>query len=932
MGFYLCLVVVMPATGAAQSPTSAVSGTVRDEATGNALGSVVIEVEGLILRARSDAQGRFRIAPVPTGPQILLARRLGYAPRRIPLVVTGEGVVQDIALSTSALLLPNTVVTADPASRARGELGTASVIGREAIANQTAASVAGVLELVPGTPLAPPGLDGVQQFAARTTPVGGGAVVPGSTAQPSAASIASFGTLILLDGVPLSNNANLQAAGARAEFGPATSAGGGIDLRRLPATTVERLEVVRGLPSARYGDLTSGAIIIDTRAGEFVPNATMRLDARTTEASLAGGRSFRAARHAGTLVLDVARTRTAPGIRDDASTRAAAQGAWRVTGGDGASGAAGGALLDTRLDLYVLRQDSPEQPEVQRGRTNWNRDVGVRVSTRARLGRAGARTELTLAADRSRQRSFAQEVRLRPALPFTDRLTEGRAIGRFVEGEYTSAYRLDGDPWLTYGRLEHERTLDAVGARHVLRAGAELRREGNLGAGYQFDVETPPQVSFNGVQGFDRPRRFDATLPLATTAAYLDDRLVRSVGALGALEVQAGARLDVLHRGRAWLSKARSAQLQPRLSAQLAPRPWLRLRASGGTVTKTPSVASLSPAPQYYDIVNVNWFVNNPAERLAVLTTFLRDPSNPALGLSRARRAEAGFELVDSRQRATLSMVWFDDRTRGAVGFAQRPFALGRDRFDFVDSTQGTGRPPTIVEPPSRTDPIPVLLDVPANNTALDSRGWELTASLPEIPRARLRAEVQGARTSTDLRRAGIDFGRTFGGFQLDERIPRAPFWEATRSTGARTIVTTRLIHHQPRLGLVITGVVQHTLGERSRDILGIDTLAWSGYVDRTGALTQVPRERRLDPQYADLRVTRTGLSTAETRRPNDWLISLQVSKTLAGRGRLSFYAFNALDRPGTFDRSGFIGRSYAPLRFGAEVDLPLGALLEVGR
>ena len=37
---------------------------------------------------------------------------------------------------------------------------------------------------------------------------------------------------------------------------------------------------------------------------------------------------------------------------------------------------------------------------------------------------------------------------------------------------------------------------------------------------------------------------------------------------------------------------------------------------------------------------------NEPAERLAMLTTFVFDPTNPELGYSIADRAEAGFELV----------------------------------------------------------------------------------------------------------------------------------------------------------------------------------------------------------------------------------------------------------------------------------------------
>lgn len=71
----------------------------------------------------------------------------------------------DIAMAAVALRMTEVHVTADANGRARGELGSASVMTRDAIANQGANSLAGVLELVPGVPLQPPGLDQVQQIA-----------------------------------------------------------------------------------------------------------------------------------------------------------------------------------------------------------------------------------------------------------------------------------------------------------------------------------------------------------------------------------------------------------------------------------------------------------------------------------------------------------------------------------------------------------------------------------------------------------------------------------------------------------------------------------------------------------------------------------------------------------------------------------------------
>jgi outer membrane receptor protein involved in Fe transport len=244
------------------------------------------------------------------------------------------------------------------------------------------------------------------------------------------------------------------------------------------------------------------------------------------------------------------------------------------------------------------------------------------------------------------------------AQPFTDRLDEGRNVGRFVGGLYPALVQLDGTPWTLYSRIEGViPSARFLGAEHVLRAGAELRREWNAGPGYQFDIEFPPQVSFNGVNGFDRPRRFDAIPPQATTAVYLDDRFTHTLAGGVGLEVQAGLRADVLHSGTWWASGARDAVLQPRINAQLSPASWLRLRAGWGRTSKLPRLSDLYPAPQYYDVINVNWYPPDSAERLAVLTTSIKNSTNPQLGYSVGEKAEAGVEIDFGRHGGSLPTI-----------------------------------------------------------------------------------------------------------------------------------------------------------------------------------------------------------------------------------------------------------------------------------
>lgn len=914
-----------------------IAGRVVDQETNQPVASAIVTIEGQERATVSDSAGQYRVADVPPGPQVLVVGRIGYATIRIPLTVPSTGVVAlDIELATSALRMRGITVTADAISRARGELGTASVIEQDAIDVHTASSLSGLLELTPGVELRPPGLDDVEQISLRTAPTS--SILDLVEGAPSAAQLASFGTLIVLDGVPVSNNANLQSTGLRGRLRIPSSAGGGIDLRRIPATTLERVEVIRGVPSVRYGDLTQGVIIVDTRAGVFEPRLEGIFDPHTSGASFVGGWSL-GSEKALSGTLDLTGTRPNPGFLDDEAVRFSGQLAHRAERGTAVSGgAAGGGVLpqlrfDTRLDLFQVIHDIPEDSVVAPGFSSANRDRGFRLSERARLNFSPLfRLEFTGALDVTLQRSFVESPNFRGASPFTDRLTEGVATGRFLAGAFQSRVDVEGNVWQIYSRIEADRRAKGPGGDHRVRAGMVLRREWNSGPGYQFDIEFPPQVTFNGVQGFRRPHRFDELQAMATSAFYLDDRVAGAFGNGWNYDVQGGLRLDLLHRGGQWASGTRDVALQPRLNVQVAPRPWFRLRAGIGRTAKQPALAQLSPVPRFFDVVNLNWFAPSPAERLAILTTFIRDPTNPELGFSRTLKAEAGIEISGPIPGFSLGLTAFRDHTTGGVGIRHAPRAVLRDRYALADSTLGTGAPPRIIEPPVATDSIPVLLDIPDNLLTLASRGLEITARLPELRALRTRLDVQGALIETRLVKEGLDFGTRFGDFQLDWRVPRAPFWESVTQTGVRGLLTYRVVHHQPDLGLVITGTLQHFARERTHNVAGTDRLAWTGYLTRGGSLVRVAEADRGRPEFADLRDPRTNVFASPEKVVPDWFLSMQMSLDLPYDGRLSFWAFNALDRPGRRGGDDLSSRFLPSLRFGLEGALRLGWLLETNR
>ena len=172
---------------------------------------------------------------------------------------------------------------------------TASMISRQAIDHSQTSSLRDIMQLLPGAAITNPDLGSAHSITLRS--VGG-------------SDMNSLGTAIIVDGAPLSNNANMEGISATINgvsssiAGTSVSAGGatpngGIDVRQLSTDNIESVEVIRGIPSVQYGDLTSGAVIINSKAG--VEPLTIRLKADPKIYQVAASKGFKLGPDAGDL-------------------------------------------------------------------------------------------------------------------------------------------------------------------------------------------------------------------------------------------------------------------------------------------------------------------------------------------------------------------------------------------------------------------------------------------------------------------------------------------------------------------------------------------------------------------------------------------------------------------------------------------------------
>ncbi len=89
---------LMPAAVPAQGArTVAVTGTVRDTATGAPLPGAVVRIMELHREGRTHEDGSFLIGAVPPGTYRLVVQRIGYRAADLPLVVSDKAVTVAIA-------------------------------------------------------------------------------------------------------------------------------------------------------------------------------------------------------------------------------------------------------------------------------------------------------------------------------------------------------------------------------------------------------------------------------------------------------------------------------------------------------------------------------------------------------------------------------------------------------------------------------------------------------------------------------------------------------------------------------------------------------------------------------------------------------------------------------------------------------------------
>ncbi len=782
-----------------------------------------VEVASVVLNnslyTLTDEKGNFKFANVPVGELDYYVSSLGCKEVRGKIRIKGNGKDRlDVKMERLSLSLKGVTVTAKQQA-----MGSKSIIDQDAVRHIQPKSLADMLQLMPGALTTNPTLNNLAQANIREI---------GSNDNNA------LGTAIILDGTPISNDANLQAIAPTRNGKDAsttaddannqTTAGRGADLRTISADNIESVEVIRGIPSVEYGNLTSGVMVVKTKAGRSPLEAKFKADPFSKLAY--AGKGF----NLGTGTMNVG----VDWSQSYADTRRKYRGYDRVTGTVGYSNVFGknsgrpvtfnvNGSFYSNVNNYKFDKQMSELDLTYK-----NKNTGGRLSIHGHAQLNGWLTGLDydLSGQVARTLDTHHDRISTPDGVISGSMETGQHIAKMLTKVYYSDYSIEGIPINIFAQLKTNKYIQLANKGYTnVKAGAEYRLDDNQGYGLKFDLNLPPKA---GEAQSYRPRRFKDIPALHNLSVFLNDVSSFNMGATN-LQFDAGVRLSNLFLDKEKAKRNSIFVAEPRVNTEFTflskknNSIFDKLSISGGfgISNKMPTLLYLYPDKAYFDNVSFS-AIGADNSRLAVMTTRVVDNTqNPDLKPARSTKWEIGINARIGQMKGYIN--FFSERHRNEFGFTSQFIALDYTKFKIPEGIlpqasnlmYSDNQVTYTYNGEQHTAETEAANEIntwsrPANTTSTDKHGIEYSWDFGTWQALRTSLVVDGAWFHIKRRRDATSLNYVRYGYDYISMLPAG-----SGTISDRVNTNFRFITHIPAVNLVFTTTMQVVWYESQRSI-----------------------------------------------------------------------------------------------------------------
>ncbi|MFZ5939422.1 MAG: TonB-dependent receptor [Bacteroidota bacterium] len=872
-------------------------GRITDADNGEGLPFATVYLVDQEIGSAADVNGYFRLPGLSPGRYTVRFQMMSYqAEERVVDLAAGKDTELNIVLRPATLALGDVTIVAQ---ENKNSMSSSSVIGSQAVEHVQASSLGDVLQLMPGQAAGNSDLTSSSQVNLR-----------GSSATNADDRISAMGTAIVVDGAPLSNDANLQVTntstiGAAGYF--ETVSGGGVDLRRIPADNIESVEVIKGIPSVKHGDMTSGVVIVNTRRGEMPVTTKVKFNATSAVAYL--GKGFRLGEKGGVLNADFDYAFAQADLRVPVPsyTRATGKLAW--------SNSLFGNFWNLKgsLDLFRTFDTDKDDKDALSDEKRFSEEKGIRFTTSGKMNFNRnwiTNIDYNVSINLEDQVSYTRMLNSGTVKFLSTALTDTTMEVPYIPAEYLSATYIKGKPFNFYSELNYNLVRSTGPLQHKILAGAEWKITANYGEGRYFEEGYYPPSS-------TRPRSFSDIPPVNTLSAYIEDLVVMTLFKRE-LKVQAGLRFENT-QPLSLLRGEFGQALLPRFNLNYKISGSLKIRGGYGLSAKSPSLVYLYPDKAYMDVVSYQYYSNTyPDENLAIMTTRVFEQQSTDLQMSVMKKWEAGFDYEHGRN--SLNITFYSEKLENGYSFKDVLAVIPYPSYNVYFYIPGFGMQPMLDTINVDTLVARDTYKIPQNNRSYTRRGVEFTYNSPKLPLTGTSLNVTGAwmvNQSYDNSNQIYINSQYFSG-NTDRLIGIYP------SNGYETqnfLTTFRLIQHIPSIRFLASFAVQVSWFEQEKTLLFEEFPV--AYVDRQGTVVALTEEEAQSAAYDFLVWEQDELSYMVVQKPALWNINFRVTKEITDKFKFSFYANNMFMHHPAFGniRSGNLEKRNPELSFGGEIN-----------
>lgn len=712
---------------AAMAQSASLKGIVTDAASGEKIQFATVVASPGGHSTQTDADGRFAIGNLQPGNYKLKVSYVGY---KTETATAQTGTDVKIKLTENSKVLNAVVVTAKESTG----MTSSSRIGRDAMSHLQPTSFTDLLELLPGNISSTPSMGQANTITLRET---GTLNANGAKTNSTDYSISSLGTLFLVDGAPINGDANLQSVPQSSS--DATSAESkrditnkGVDMRSIATDNIESVEVVRGIPSAEYGNLTSGVVKIERISTATPLTARFKADEYSKLFSVGKGIALG---KSSVLNADVGYLDSKVDPRNNYENYKRLTGSLRYNYRN--SGSKVFTRWNTGIDYTGSFDDSKTDPDLSMtkvdeyksryNRINYTSDLSLAFKKFNWISNIRLNTSASYQHDRLERRKQVAPSRASVA---PTSMEAGVHDGSYLLKEYIADFVSDGKPLNIFVNLKaegHYNPLKWLHTRH--KAGLEWTLSKNYGDGQVYDISKPLSASWP-----TRPRAYKDIPSLQVLSFYAEENLGLTISKWR-FDLQAGLRTMQLPglNSRYWLSH--HTYVDPRINGRLSLPTIktggrdLKLIVSGGygVTTKMPTIAYLFPQVQYNDFVQLNYYdIYKPEEHSRVsLRTYIDDVTNYDLRAARNRKWEV--RLGATLGRNSFSITYFQEKLTTGYRYSSEYHPYSYTKYDAsgVDASTLTA-PPDLSTLPSTEVSVLDGYKSAANGSRIDKQGVEL--------------------------------------------------------------------------------------------------------------------------------------------------------------------------------------------------------------